>query len=258
MTTRAGAGAPTTLSFGINCDIGESYGLFKIGDDEGVMPFITTANVACGFHGGDPTIMRRTIRLAKEHGVRCGAHPSLPDLQGFGRREMNLVADELTDMIIYQIGALKAMLEAEGLGLNHVKPHGVLYSMLWRREYAEAFADAVEAIDPGMPWIMAEGTVTHDVALRRGLVAVTEFTADRDYDREGRIVIVRVPEPMNPQKAVDRVAQVMSEGMMPTVDGSPVRMSGDAVCIHSDTPGAAKVAEALSAYLRQQAPAAGS
>jgi UPF0271 protein len=246
-----------SLPYGINCDIGESYGLFRIGDDEGVMPYITTANVACGFHGGDPTIMRRTIKLAKEHGVRCGAHPSLPDLQGFGRREMNLDPAELTDMIIYQIGALQAMLEAEGMPLNHVKPHGVLYSMLWRPEYAEAFADAVEAIDPALPWIMAQGTGTHDVALKRGLVAVTEFTADRDYDRAGRIVIVRVPERMDPHKAVDRVAQVLEHGTMPTADGGAVAMAGDAVCIHSDTPGAADVAAALSMYLRQEEVTAG-
>src|ERR1700739_4714873 len=119
---------------GINCDMGESFGLYCIGDDAAIMPHITIANVACGFHASDPSVMARTVRLAKQHGVKVGAHPSLPDLQGFGRREMKMLPDELVDCIIYQVGALKAFLEGEAMPLNHVKPHGGLYAVAARSE----------------------------------------------------------------------------------------------------------------------------
>src|ERR1700739_4174956 len=131
---------------GINCDMGESFGLYRIGDDAAIMPHITIANVACGFHASDPSVMARTVRLAKQHGVKVGAHPSLPDLQGFGRREMKIGREELTNCLLYQIGALKAFLDAEGMVLNHIKPHGALYGMAARMEdIAEAVADAADA-----------------------------------------------------------------------------------------------------------------
>src|SRR5258708_7413812 len=137
------------MSVEINCDTGESFGLYRMGDDEGMMPHITIANVACGFHGSDPSVMQRTVQLAKKFGVRVGAHPSLPDLQGFGRREMKMEPGELTACIIYQVGALKGFLDAEGMPRNHVKPHGALYGMAARMaEVAEAVAKAVrEAIE---------------------------------------------------------------------------------------------------------------
>ena len=122
------------MGLAINCDMGESFSLYKLGDDEGIMPYITMANVACGFHGSDPSVMRKTVRLAKAHSVKVGAHPSLPDLQGFGRREMKMDSDELTACLIYQIGALKAFLDVEGMKLNHIKPHGALYGMAARSE----------------------------------------------------------------------------------------------------------------------------
>src|SRR5215471_7201959 len=133
------------MGLAINCDMGESFGLYKLGDDEGIMPYITMANVACGFHGSDPSVMRKTVRLAKAHGVKVGAHPSLPDLQGFGRREMKMPRDELANCIIYQVGALKGFLEAEGMVLNHLKPHGSLYGMAAREEaVAHAICDAAD------------------------------------------------------------------------------------------------------------------
>ena len=137
--------ARTNAKLAINCDMGESFGLYKIGDDEGMMPHITIANVACGFHASDPTVMARTVRLAKRHNVKVGAHPSLPDLQGFGRREMKMRAEELTDCVVYQVGALKGFLEREGMQLFHVKPHGSLYGMAARsQEVAKAVAEAVK------------------------------------------------------------------------------------------------------------------
>src|ERR1700693_1317360 len=131
------------MPLAINCDMGESFGLYKMGDDEGMMPFITIANVACGFHASDPTVMARTVRLANRHKVKVGAHPSLPDLQGFGRREMKMRPEELTDCVVYQVGALKGFLEREGMQLYHIKPHGSLYGMAARSaEVAKAGADA--------------------------------------------------------------------------------------------------------------------
>ena len=133
------------MAVAINCDMGESFGLYKMGDDDGIMPHITVANVACGFHASDPVVMHKTVRLAKQHEVKVGAHPSFPDLQGFGRREMRIPRAELSDILIYQIGALRAFLEAEGMPLNHIKPHGVLYGMAARQEeVAHAVCDAAD------------------------------------------------------------------------------------------------------------------
>ena len=146
----------------LNCDMGEAYGLYRCGDDEGIMPLIHVANVACGFHAADPSVMRRTVRLAKQHGVKVGAHPAFPDLQGFGRREMKMGHDELVACIIYQVGALKAFLDAEGMALNHIKPHGALYGVASREPaVAEAIAEAVGVF--GVPVMGMVGTVHETV-----------------------------------------------------------------------------------------------
>src|SRR5262252_7654626 len=134
------AAAKSSTKIAINCDMGESFGLYKMGDDEGLMPHITIANVACAFHASDPSVMAKTVRLAKRHNVKVGAHPSLPDLQGFGRREMKMPREELANCVLYQVGALKAFLDAEGMKLNHIKPHGALYGMAAR---AEPIAEAI-------------------------------------------------------------------------------------------------------------------
>jgi UPF0271 protein len=235
---------------GINCDCGESYGRLSVGNDEEVIPWITSANIACGFHGGDPTTIRRTVRLAKQHGVACGAHPSLPDLMGFGRREMKMDPAEFTDLMIYQIGAVRALMVAEGVRCEHVKPHGVMYTMLYREELAHAFADAIAAVDPTIAWICEEKSPTYQIARQRGLPVITEFTADRAYDATGRLVITRFPEPVDPAFAVNQVRQVVSEGAVTTNDGSRVPIHGELVCIHSDTPNSADVARALSHFLK--------
>jgi UPF0271 protein len=234
---------------GINCDCGESYGRLSVGRDAEVMPSITSANIACGFHGGDPTTIRRTARLAREHGVACGAHPSLPDLMGFGRREMRIEPGELTDLMIYQIGAVKALIEAEGARCEHVKPHGVLYSMLYRDDLANAFADAIEAVDPGIAWICEDREATAAVARRRGLKVVTEFTADRAYDGDGKLVITRFPEPVDPDFAVNQVRQVVETGTVRTNAGTALAVKAELICMHSDTPNSAEVARALRTYL---------
>ncbi len=161
----------------VNCDMGVVFGLYKMGDDEGLMAHISVANVACGFHASDPTIMQRTVRLAKQYGVKVGAHPSLPDLQGFGRREITMRPDELTALVIYQVGALKAFLDREGMVLNHIKPHGVLYGMAARNEsVANAICDAAEPF--GVLLFGMANTFHEKVYAARGIPFVSEFYAD--------------------------------------------------------------------------------
>ncbi|HET7718211.1 MAG TPA: 5-oxoprolinase subunit PxpA [Bauldia sp.] len=237
------------LRFGVNVDCGESYGRLVVGQDEAVLPHVTSANIACGFHGGDPSTIRRTVRLAKRYGVACGAHPSLPDLMGFGRREMNIAPDEFCDLIIYQLGAVKALIESEGQRCVHVKPHGVMYAMLEREDLASAFADAVIAVDPEMAWICEANSRTAALARARGLRIVTEFTADRAYDRDGKLVITRNPEPVDPAFVVGQVRQVVETGSIATNAGTRRPVSAEIICMHSDTPNSADIARAIRGYL---------
>jgi UPF0271 protein len=235
--------------FGINCDCGESFGRLSVGQDEAVLPHITSANIACGFHGGDPSTIRRTIKLAGKFRVACGAHPSLPDLMGFGRRVMQIDPEELRDLMVYQIGAVKALIEAEGLRCEHVKPHGVLYSMLYAVQLAEAFADAVEEIDRDMGWICEDAGPTAQVARRRGLRVMTEFTADRAYDADGKLIITRLPTAVDPSFAVAQAQQVIEHGSITTTAGTKIPVRAEIICMHSDTPNSPEVAEALRTYL---------
>ena len=232
----------------INCDMGESFGLWRMGDDAAILPFIDAANVACGFHASDPVVMRRTVRLAKKHGVAVGAHPSLPDLQGFGRREMKLESDELTAAIVYQVGALKAFLDAEGMALNHIKPHGALYAMAARDEnVAGAICDAADVF--GVPLYGLADTVHERVYTARGLPFVAEFYADLDYTAQGRIIITREHEAIDPAAAAARTRRAVTEGRVTTIDGGDIAIRADSVCVHSDTPGAVAVAEAVRGIL---------
>lgn len=238
------------LKFGINCDCGESYGRLTVGQDEKVVPLVTSANIACGFHGGDPTTIRRTARLASANRVACGAHPSLPDLMGFGRRVMDIAPAEFTDLIIYQLGAVKALIEAEGVRCGHVKPHGVMYAMLGRDDLAEAFADAILAVDPGMAWICEDKGPAARVARRRGITVITEFTADRGYDGDGRLVITRNPEPVDPAFVVEQLRQVIETGGVATNAGTRLEVGRpDVFCMHSDTPNSPEIARAIRDYL---------
>ena len=196
----------------INCDMGESFGLYKIGDDPGLMPYITIANVACGFHASDPTVMANTVRLAKQHNVKVGAHPSLPDLQGFGRREMKMRPEELTDCIVYQVGALKGFLEREGMKLFHVKPHGSLYGMAMKsQEVAKAVADAVKIFN--VPILGMAGTMHEKVYPAEGLEFISEYYADLDYADNGSLIITREHHAVDTDKAARRALRAVKEGV---------------------------------------------
>jgi UPF0271 protein len=232
------------MGLAINCDMGEGFGLYKCGDDAAIMPFITIANIACGFHASDPSVMHKTVRLAKQHGVKVGAHPSLPDLQGFGRREMKMNPAELTDCLIYQVGALKAFLDAEDMPLNHIKPHGALYGMAARsEEVANAICDAADVFKVAL--LGMAGTKHEEIYTKRGFKFVPEFYVDLDYDKNGGLIITREHAAWDPDLAAKRTLRAITEKRVKTVDGNDIPMRADCICVHSDTPGAVAVAKAV-------------
>jgi 5-oxoprolinase (ATP-hydrolysing) subunit A len=234
----------------INCDMGEGFGLYRLGNDEALMPFIDLANVACGFHASDPSIMHATVRLAKKHGVKVGAHPSLPDLQGFGRRAMVISPAEVADLVTYQVGALRAFLDVENLPLNHVKPHGALYGMAARDEkIAGAIADAVRPF--GVPILGMAFTAHETIYREKGIELVPEFYADLEYDGEGNLILSRVHDAVDPLKAAARVVRVMQEHAVTTTAGQDIPVKATTVCVHSDTPAAVSIASELSRVLRR-------
>lgn len=229
----------------VNCDMGEGYGLYRIGDDAGLMPHIQVANVACGFHASDFNHMRNTVRLAKRHGVEVGAHPSLPDRQGFGRREMKIGRDELANCLIYQIGALKGFLDAEGMALSHIKPHGALYGMAAREEeVAQAVCDAADVFEVPLYGII--NSLHETVYPARGHRFVAEFYADLDYSDEGLMIITREHAPVDPAKAAERCVRAIREGRTASISGKDVPVRADSICVHSDTPNAVAVAAAVA------------
>ena len=237
------------MPININCDMGESFGLYQMGDDEAMMPHITEANVACGFHGSDPNHMRRTVELAKRFGVKVGAHFSLPDLPGFGRREMQIERDEMANIVLYQIGALKGFLEVAGVQLNHLKPHGALYAMAARQEHiAEAIADIGEHFR--VPLFGLAGTLHEEVYRARGLEFRAEFFADLDYGDDGQLLVTRRHAPVAPEVAAERALRAVSEGMVRTAGGLDLPVRAETVCVHSDTPNAVAIAHAVSTVLR--------
>ncbi|WP_375259012.1 5-oxoprolinase subunit PxpA [Citreimonas sp.] len=228
----------------INCDMGESFGLYRVGNDEGIMPYITQANVACGFHASDPNHMRSTVALANRHGVKVGAHVSLPDLPGFGRREMKIDREEMANIVLYQIGALDAFLKMEGMELSHIKPHGALYGMAARqRPIAEAVADAAAVY--GVPVTGIAGTLHEEVYTERGVGFLPEFFADLDYSDEGGLIITREHEAVEPELAARRAVEAVRDGKMTTVGGKTLPAKAETVCIHSDTPNSVEIAKAV-------------
>jgi UPF0271 protein len=239
----------------INCDMGESFGLYRIGDDKALMPHIHVANVACGFHASDYNHMRTTVRLAKKHSVKVGAHPSLPDLQGFGRREMKMGREELANCLIYQIGALKGFLEAEGMVLNHIKPHGSLYGMAGRQEEtAHAICDAADVFK--VPVFGIINSLHETIYPARGHTFVGEYYADLDYNDEGLNIITREHHPVDPDTAAARCVRAITEGKTESVNGKDVTVRADSICVHSDTPNAVALATAVAAAVRPYVEAA--
>lgn len=236
------------MSVTLNCDMGESFGLYRVGDDAGLMPLIHVANVACGFHASDPDHMAATVRAARAAGVGVGAHPGLPDLQGFGRREMRMTREEVRNSIVYQVGALMGFLKSEGMALNHIKPHGSLYHMAMRQEpVAQGVCDAAEIF--GAPVFGMTGTLHEEVYQARGIPFVAEFYADLDYDAEGKLILTRVHDAKDPQEMVERCLRAITEGKGTAEDGSLFPVRCETICVHSDTPNAVEIATAVRAAI---------
>ncbi len=233
----------------INCDMGEGYGIYRVGDDAGMMPLISMANVACGFHGSDPNHMRATVRLARQHGVEVGAHPSLPDRQGFGRRAMAIGREEMANILIYQVGALAGFLKAEDMELGYIKPHGALYGMATRdEEIAHAVCDAADVFE--VPLLGMKNTLHERVYTGRGHEFVAEFYADLEYDDDGSLIITREHDAVDPGRAAERCLRAVREGVTESVNGVTLEVGSDCICVHSDTPNAVEVAGAVREAIR--------
>ncbi|KTR87221.1 LamB/YcsF family protein [Leucobacter chromiiresistens] len=235
-------------SVSVNSDMGEAFGLHTFGNDSALMSLIDVANVACGFHSGDPGTMDATAALAQQHGVRVGAHPGLPDLVGFGRREMKLTPDEVESLIRYQVGALAGFLRKYDLPLNHIKPHGSLYGMLARDEALMLGAVKV-ARDFGVPVFGIAGSAHQRVAEREGVEFVGELYVDLDYNADGGLIILRQPHETNIVAASERARRALDTGTVLAVDGTELPISFGSICVHSDTPNAVEVATAVRAVV---------
>lgn len=238
--------------FDFNCDMGESFGAWKMGLDAEVIPFITSANIACGFHAGDPATMRRTVALAEARGVAIGAHPGFPDLQGFGRRNLAATPDEVRDDLVYQIGALQAFTHAKKL--QHVKPHGALYNMaVPGGELARAIADAVLQVDPEMFLVVLAGSKWAGEAERMGLRVAREAFADRALNADGTLVPRSRPGAVihDTAQVIERSVRMATEGKVVAITGEVVEVQADTLCLHGDTPDAVTLAAALRQALEQ-------
>ncbi|MFB0836318.1 5-oxoprolinase subunit PxpA [Arthrobacter halodurans] len=238
------AGAPARPRVTINSDLGEGIGLHRFGNDTALMELIDVANVACGYHAGDPDVMDETVRLAGEHGVAVGAHPGLPDVVGFGRRRMALTPGEVESIILYQTGALSAFLGKHGLPLNHIKPHGSLYGMLAGDEALMEAAAGV-AQQYGVPFFGLAGTAHESVCAREGVDFVPELYVDLNYAADGGLIIQRRPETTDPAAAGDRVRRALGGQSVLAVDGTELEIAFASICVHSDAPNSPDVARAV-------------
>ncbi len=232
------------MDFTINCDLGEGFGRYRVADDAEIMPLIDLANIACGFHASDPVIMADTARLAASSGKKAGAHPSLPDLQGFGRREMTLTCHEVSSAVRYQIGAIKAFLDSAKIPLSHIKPHGALYGMAARDDdMAHAICDGADGFD--VPILGLAGTAHEHVYTKRGFDFVAEFYADLDYDDAGMIIIGRRPHTRAVDNAAGRVVQALRHGVTVSENGLSIPVRANSVCVHSDSGNAVELIRAI-------------
>jgi len=239
----------------LNCDMGESYGRWTLGADAEVMPYITSANVACGYHGGDPHVMRKTVALALEHGVAIGSHPGLPDLMGFGRRVMDVSGREVKDYICYQTGALREFVRAAGSDLQHIKPHGILYNMMEKDEsLAEAAGEATLESGGRQLILMTMASGKYDRTCRKmGVRVASEGFADRAYNVDCTLVSRKIAGSLitDPQRAAAQAVKMAMEGKVRTIDGVEVDISVQTICCHGDTPGAERIVRTVREALEK-------
>ncbi|MCH7625462.1 MAG: LamB/YcsF family protein [Chloroflexi bacterium] len=233
-----------------NCDMGESFGMYKMGFDEEVIKYISSANIACGFHAGDPMWMRHTIDLSEKHGVAVGAHPSFPDLNGFGRRVMNVTPEEAKNDLTYQIGALQAFTKTKKL--QHVKPHGAMYNMAVNdEELGRAICEAILDVDPDMVLIALAGSRWIEIAEDMGLRVAREIFADRALNSDGTLVSRSQEGSVihDISEVVERSLKMVTEGKAIAINGDEIEVQADSLCLHGDTPGAVDMAKSLKREL---------
>lgn len=241
------------LKIDINCDLAESFGNFKVGHDAEIMPFITSANIACGFHAGDPTVMARTIKLAKENRVAIGAHPGFPDLMGFGRRDMSLSKEEVRNICIYQVGALEAFAKAADTDLQHVKPHGALYNAVAKNKtYASAIIEAVRAVNPTLVVFALANSKMAKMAVEGGLRVASEVFVDRAYNPDGSLVSRNVEGAVieDVKFAAERSVMMVKKKRVTAIDGQTVKFDEvQTICVHGDTLNSVELAKAVKKVL---------
>jgi UPF0271 protein len=241
------------MQIDLNCDMGESFGPWKMGDDAAMLAIISSANVACGWHAGDPQVMFHTAKLAREKGVAIGAHPGFDDLWGFGRRQIRgQTMEELERMVAYQIGALQALATMAGHKVTHVKPHGALGNMVNDEEdFAMAIGRAIKGVDPGLVYVVMPGLPSHRVAERLGLAHVKEFFADRNYDDSGNLRSRKLPDSMihDADAAAERILRVLGDRAVTTVSGKRLPVEIETICVHGDGPTAVAMARTIRSRL---------
>jgi UPF0271 protein len=245
------------MKIDINCDMGESFGAYKLGLDEEVIQYITSANIACGYHAGDPLVMEKTVSMAKNHEVAVGAHPGFPDLMGFGRRNIDATLDEIKGYVIYQIGALQAFTRAQGLTVEHVKPHGAMYLMAVEDEkISEAIVEAIASVDKDLIFVAlagSKGEKMTKIGKKVGLRVAYEAFPDRAYTPDGTLVSRRQPGAVikDPELVAQRAMMMAKEGIVEAIDGTKIPFRPETLCVHGDTPGAVnlvrKIRETLTA-----------
>jgi UPF0271 protein len=234
----------------LNVDMGESFGRFKLGNDEEVMKHITSANVACGFHAGDPLVMNTTVQLAKKYDVAVGAHTGLEDIRGFGRRRLEVTPEELRGDTLYQLGALDAFLKVNGMRMQHVKPHGILYRMVSDEEkYAEAYLDAVASFDRELFIMIPRGTLMWRRGMDLGLKMCAEILIDLSYDDDGNWVIERTKKARPPEEVAERAVMVARDRQITTISGKKISAEADTICCHGDSPNAVEVVSRVKSEL---------
>lgn len=232
----------TKYNIVINADVGESFGIYKIGNDEEVMKYVTSANLACGFHAGDPTVIKKTVRLAKKYNVAVGAHPGFQDLRGFGRRKINITLEELHDDLLYQLGALEAFTRVEGIKMHHVSPHGMLDPLVSNQEeFADVFIAAIKEYNPELIIVIERKSLLYDKAKMEGIRVASVAYPDLKYDAEGNMIIEKVKKPIKPVEVAEQAISIIKDQKIVTIDGKKLNMQADVLCFHGDTPNAIEI-----------------
>jgi len=237
----------------LNCDGGESFGIYRLGNDEAMMAQVTSISIGCGFHGGDPHVMRKTVAMAKEYNVAVGAHPGFPDPIGFGRRKMEITPEEAKDYILYQVGALKAFCEAYGIALQHVKPHGQLYNMAWTDEkLARSILEAIRTVNPEPIFLALYNTMPYELAESMGMRVAGEFYADLEYAPDGTTFIKRTHGDINVDETVNKVVKMVVEGKVTASNGQEIEVRGRSICFHGDNPKGPEIVKAVKEALQKK------